>query len=57
MSCIYVTYDINMRKYLNKQGFKYILCGLNPNNQDMFWVFERTEELTKLVDKWFNNTK
>ena len=57
MSCIYVTYDINMRRHLNEHGFKYILCGLNPNNQDMFWVFERTEELTKLVDQWFNNTK
>ena len=57
MSCIYVTYDINMRRHLNENGFRYILCGLNPNNNDMFWVFERTGELNKIVKQWFNTTK
>lgn len=57
MSCIYVTYDINIRRHLNEHGFRYILCGLNPNNKDMFWVFERTDELNKLVKQWFNTTK
>ena len=55
MSCIYVTYDINMRRHLNENGCKYILCGLNPNSRDTFWVFERTEKLNKLVKQWFNH--
>jgi hypothetical protein len=33
------------------------LCGLNPNNNDMFWVFDRTEKLNQIVRQWFNNTK
>jgi hypothetical protein len=46
-----------MRRHLNERGFKYILCGLNPNNHDMFWVFERTDKLNKVVEQWFNSTK
>ena len=57
MSCIYVTYDINMRRHLNENGCRYILCGLNPNSKDTFWVFERTDKLNVLVKQWFNNTK
>lgn len=57
MSCIYVTYDVNMRRHLNENGHKYILCGLNPNSKDTFWVFERTDKLNQLVKQWFNNTK
>lgn len=53
MSCIYVTYDINMRRYLNEKGFRYILCGLNPNNKDTFWVFERSENLNKHILTWY----
>ena len=56
MSCIYVTSDINMRRYLNDNGCRYILCGLNPNSKDTFWVFERTEQLNKLVKRWFDHT-
>ena len=57
-NCIYVTYDVNLRRFLNAHGHRYILFGKNVNSDDMFWVFERTEDLNKLIKQWFdNNTK
>ena len=41
--------------HLNENGCRYILCGLNPNSRDTFWVFERTEKLNKLVKQWFDH--
>lgn len=56
-SCIYVTYDVNMRRFFNEHGHRYILFGKNVNSDDMFWVFERTEDLNKLIKQWFDNSK
>lgn len=57
MSVIYTTYDVNFKQYLNENGQKYILCGLNPNSKDTFWVFERNSEFNILLNKWRTRNK
>ena len=52
MSVIYTTYDVNFKQYLNENGHRYIVCGLNPNSQQMFWVYIRNEKLNKLLTEW-----
>ena len=52
-NCIYVTYDINLKKYLELHGIENILYGLHPKTKNMFWVFRRDDELHRLLDLWF----
>lgn len=54
---IYTTYDINLRRFLTEHGHRYILFGKNVNSNDMFWVFERNEDLNQLVKQWFDNKR
>ena len=50
---IYVTYDINLKRFLANNGYENILYGLHPKTKRMFWVYERTDALASLLDKWF----
>lgn len=51
---LYCCYSLNLRNYLRDHGIKYEVCGLNPNNQKMFWVYFQSEELSKLLSQWSN---
>ena len=57
MNVIYTTYDVNFKQYLNENGQRYILWGLNPNSKDTFWVFERNKEFHVLLNKWRTRNK
>lgn len=58
MSVIYTTYDVELKKYLNNLGFRYLICGRAPKKQDkLFWVYERTPSLNSALDAWFNTNK
>ena len=52
-NCIYITYDINLKRYLIENGFRDIVYGLNPNTNRLFWVFERTDQFNKALANWF----
>lgn len=53
MRTVYLTYDVKLKKYLKENGFRYIICGLAPNEpHDTFWVYERNAEFNKILDKW-----
>lgn len=52
MGRLYCCYSINLRDFLYKNGIKYELCALNPNNQNMFWVYIRNERLNELLSQW-----
>lgn len=54
-SCIYVTYNLELKKYLWSKGISTLIHGLNPNTKNLFWVYERNEKLNKALDEWFNN--
>ena len=56
MKAIYCCYDVKKRDYLYKKGIKYEICALNPNTQNMFWAYVRSEELDKALTEWSNAT-
>lgn len=45
-------YSVELRNFIQKNGKRYLLCALNPNNQKMFWLFERDERLDEILTKW-----
>lgn len=51
-NCLYCCYSLEQRKFLTKQNIKYEIVGLNPNNQQMFWVYIRNEKLNDALNLW-----
>ena len=49
---LFPCYSWNLVKFLNNEGFVYKLVGLHPDTHKTFWVFIRTIELNKALDKW-----
>ena len=52
---LYCCYSLELRKYLTKRNIKYEVVGLNPNNQQMFWVYIRNKELNDALNLWTAN--
>ena len=52
MSKLYCCYSVLLRDFFKKHGVRYEVCGLNPNNHQMFWVYIRDEKLDKLLIEW-----
>ena len=52
MSKFFYCYSMNLKKFLMDNGMRYDLVANNPNNNKLFFRFERNEELCKLLDKW-----
>lgn len=53
---LYCCYSLNLRNFLYKNGIRYELAALNPNSNNLFWVYIKTEKLDKLLTKWsFDN--
>ena len=52
MSKYFYCYSMNLKKFLMDNGMRYDLVANNPNNNKLFFRFERNEELCKLLDKW-----
>jgi hypothetical protein len=54
MNKLYCCYSVDLRNFLQKKHVKYEICGLNPNNKRMFWVYIRDEKLNNLLTEWSN---
>lgn len=52
MSRLFCCYSADLKDFLYMRGFRYEVCGLNPNNHQMFWAYIRTQELSDALDKW-----
>ena len=52
---LYCCYSLNLRKFLYQHGIKYKMAALNPNNQKLFWIYIKNEQLDKLLTKWTAN--
>lgn len=52
---LYCCYSLHLRDYLRNNGIKYQLAALNPNSKKLFWVYIKTKELDKLLNKWSAN--
>lgn len=54
MNIIYITYDINLKKFLSNRGIDNLLKAKHPKTDRLFWIYERNEILNKALDDWFN---
>lgn len=58
LKTVYLTYDVKLKTYLKEKGFKYIICGLAPNEpHNTFWVYERTEEFNSTLNGWLSQKR
>lgn len=48
----YYCYSYPQKKYLIENGEFVIVKGISPNTQKRYWVFERNENLDKLLSDW-----
>lgn len=55
MRSVYLTYDVKLKQYLKNKGFRYIICGLSPNEpHNTFWVYERSELFNEALNEWLS---
>lgn len=52
-SCIFVTYDNNLKSFLKEMDVDDILYGMHPKTNKLFWVYERNDKLNSALDIWF----
>ena len=52
---LYCCYSLPLRNFLYKNGMRYKLAALNPNNQKLFWVYIKSKKLNELLDRWSAN--
>lgn len=45
-------YSINLFRFIRSKGVKYISKGINPSTNKTFWLFEKTEELSQVLEQW-----
>ena len=54
---LYCCYSLNLRNFLYKNGLRYKLAALNPNSQELFWVYIKDKKLDKLLTEWSSAKK
>ena len=52
---LYCCYSLPLRDFLFENGLRYKLAALNPNSQELFWVYVKDEKLNNLLDRWSTN--
>ena len=50
-SKLFFCYKPKLKKYLMDKGHRYIFVDVNKEGKT-FWLFERTDELTKHIDEF-----
>lgn len=48
----YYCYSYPLKKFLIDSGQYSIVKGIHPNSKKQYWVFERNNELDKLLTEW-----
>ena len=55
MRTVYLTYDVKLKQYLKEKSFKYIICGLSPNEpHNTFWVYEKNDSFNEALNQWLS---
>lgn len=49
---LYCCYSLNLRNFLYKNGLRYKLAALNPNSNELFWVYIKDKKLDELLTEW-----
>ena len=52
----YITYNPQLKKFLESNGVHHGVCGVNPRNNKTFWVYDRTKQtFNNVLNKWIDN--
>ena len=52
----YITYNPQLKKFLEEKDIRHGVCGINPNSNKTFWVYDRTKEnFNNALDEWISN--
>lgn len=52
----YITYNYQLVQFMKKYDVRYGVRGVNPENNKMFWVYDRTSvEFNLVLDMWIAN--
>lgn len=54
---LYCCYSLNLRNFLYKNGLRYKLAALNPNSNELFWVYIKDKKLDELLTEWSSTKK
>lgn len=54
---LYCCYSLNLRNFLYKNGLRYKLAALNPNSNELFWVYIKDKKLDELLTEWSSAKK
>ena len=52
-SKLFFCYKPKLKKHLMDKGHRYIFVDVNKEGKT-FWLFERTDELTRHIDEFYN---
>lgn len=45
-------YSYPLKSFIMDSGEKYVIKGIHKNSQKTFWVFERNENVERLLAEW-----
>jgi hypothetical protein len=48
----FVCFSSRVLKYLQENGLKFIIKGVNDKNNKPIWLFERTDQLNNLMENF-----
>lgn len=51
----YYCYSNKIKNYLLENGHEYVNIALNPKNMHKYWLFIRTDKLSKSLDEYDKN--
>ncbi len=54
-SHFYSCYSINQLRFIKAHNIRPVSKGINKHTEKTFWVFEMTDELSKVLTTWTNN--
>ena len=57
MSKFYYCYSYNQKDYLISNGEFSVVKGIHPDTGKRYWVFERNDNLDRLLNQWQLNKK
>lgn len=52
MNKYFYCYSYPLKEFFKKNGLTYITAAQNKTTQKTYWLFEESEELNNLLQKW-----
>ena len=52
---IYRCFSRNLKEFLEDNGEEIVVKAINPDDNRTMWIFNRNNNLDKLLTKWSNN--